>query len=99
MTLAIGVALLIAGLGMIFAALPSREGLPRSFLSGSVEIFYNLPALHGDVAETLHRHAKLTLDDMIVMEAYVHSRVRQMVLGGTTQSLFKDCPVPLFLSY
>jgi hypothetical protein len=63
------------------------------------EIFYNLPALHGDVAETLHRHAKLTLDDMIVMGAYVHSRLRQMVLGGTTQSLFKDCPVPLFLSY
>jgi hypothetical protein len=30
---------------------------------------------------------------------YVHSRLRQMVLGGTTQSLLKTCPLPLFLSY
>lgn len=42
MILAIGGVLLIAGLGMIFAALPSREGLPRSFLSGNVEMFYVL---------------------------------------------------------
>jgi hypothetical protein len=40
MTLAIGAVLLIAGLGMIFAALPSGEGLLRSFLSGNVEKFY-----------------------------------------------------------
>jgi nucleotide-binding universal stress UspA family protein len=37
--------------------------------------------------------------DMIVMGVYVHSRLRQMVLGGTTQSLLKTCPVPLFLFY
>jgi nucleotide-binding universal stress UspA family protein len=29
----------------------------------------------------------------------VHSRLRQMVLGGTTQSLLKNCPAPLFLSF
>ncbi|WP_308494372.1 universal stress protein [Microvirga aerophila] len=59
----------------------------------------NLPALDGDVAEILRRHAKLTQADMIVMGAYVHSRLRQMVRGGTTQSLLRDCPVPLFPSY
>ena len=58
-----------------------------------------LPALDGDVAETLRNHAKLIRADMIVMGAYVHSRLRQMMLGGTTQSLLKNCPVPLFLSY
>jgi nucleotide-binding universal stress UspA family protein len=36
---------------------------------------------------------------MIVMGAYVHSRLRQMMLGGTTRSLLKNCPVPLLLSY
>jgi nucleotide-binding universal stress UspA family protein len=35
----------------------------------------------------------------MVMGAFVHSRLHQMVLGGTTQSLLKQCPVPLFLSY
>ena len=37
--------------------------------------------------------------DMLVMGAFMHSRLRQMVLGGTTQSLLKSSPVPLFLSY
>jgi nucleotide-binding universal stress UspA family protein len=58
-----------------------------------------LPALEGDVAETLRNHADLIRADMIVMGAYVHSRLRQMMLGGTTRSLLKNCPVPLFLSY
>jgi nucleotide-binding universal stress UspA family protein len=58
-----------------------------------------LPAMKGNVAETLRHHANLTRADMIVMGAYVHSRLRQMMLGGTTQSLLKNCPVPLLLSY
>jgi nucleotide-binding universal stress UspA family protein len=58
-----------------------------------------LPALDGDVAETLRHHDNLIRADMIVMGAYVHSRLRQMMLGGTTRSLLKNCPVPLFLSH
>lgn len=58
-----------------------------------------LPVQNGDVAETLRNHARLIRADMIVMGAYVHSRLRQMMLGGTTQSLLQNCPVPLFLSY
>jgi hypothetical protein len=38
--LAFGLLLLIAGLGMILMALPGREGVPRAFLSGSLEMFY-----------------------------------------------------------
>lgn len=38
--LVVGIVLLIMGLGMIFAALPNRDGVPPSFLSGSVEMFY-----------------------------------------------------------
>jgi hypothetical protein len=36
---------------------------------------------------------------MIVMGGYVHSRLRELVFGGVTQSLLKQSPVPLFLSY
>lgn len=78
-------------LGAEIAPHLTRHGVEISVL--------NLPAFDGDVAETLRRHAKLTQADMIVMGAYVHSRLRQMVLSGATQSLLKDCPVPLFLSY
>jgi len=58
-----------------------------------------LPALEGDVAEALRNHATLTHADMIVMGGYVHSRLREMVFGGVTSSLLKQCPVALLLSY
>jgi nucleotide-binding universal stress UspA family protein len=59
----------------------------------------NVAAEQGDVAETLRHAAIQSRADMLVMGAYVHSRLRQMVLGGTTQSLLKSSPVPLFLSH
>lgn len=58
-----------------------------------------LPALEGDVAETLRNHATLTRADMIVMGGYVHSRLRELVFGGVTQSLLRQSPVPLFMAY
>ena len=56
-------------------------------------------ARNGDVAQTLRDCATLSRADMIVMGGYVHSRLREMVFGGVTQSLLKSSPVPLFLSY
>jgi nucleotide-binding universal stress UspA family protein len=58
-----------------------------------------LPALNGDVAETLRNHATLIHADMIVMGSYVHSRLRDLVFGGVTQSLLRHSPVPLFMAY
>jgi nucleotide-binding universal stress UspA family protein len=80
-------------------SVPGAEIAPHLTHHGVNVNVLNLPALHGDVAETLRNHATLTHADMLVMGAWVHSRLRQMVLGGTTQSLLKRCPVPLFLSY
>ncbi|WP_210496168.1 universal stress protein [Microvirga antarctica] len=73
------------------AAHLSRHGVPVSVLT--------LPVVDGNVAETLRNHAHLTRADMIVMGAFMHSRFREMVLGGTTQGMLKTCPVPLMLSY
>jgi len=78
---------------------PGAEIAPHLARHGVSAAVMNLPVVDGDVAETLRNHATLTRADMIVMGAFVHSRLRQMVLGGTTQSLLKQCPVPLFLSY
>ena len=78
---------------------PGTEIGPHLTRHGVNATVLDLPAMDGDVAETLRNHAILTRADMIVMGAFVHSRLRQMVLGGTTQSLLKQCPVPLFLSY
>ena len=80
-------------------SLPGAEIAPHLSRHGVAVSVLALPAMNGDVAETLRNHAHLTRADMIVMGAYVHSRMREMILGGTTQSLLKDAPVPLFLSY
>jgi nucleotide-binding universal stress UspA family protein len=80
-------------------AVPGAEIAPHLVRHGINATVTELVAKTGDAAETLRNHAKLTRADMIVMGAFVHSRLRQMVLGGVTQSLLKDPPVPLFLSY
>ena len=58
-----------------------------------------LPADGGDVAETIRTAAKNGRADMIVMGGFVHSRLRELVLGGVTQSLLRQSPTPLFMSY
>jgi nucleotide-binding universal stress UspA family protein len=37
--------------------------------------------------------------DLLVMGAYGHSRVREFLLGGATQSVLRAPPVPVFLSH
>lgn len=78
---------------------PGAEIAPHLTRHGVTVNVLALPATNGDVAESLRNHARLTRADMIVMGAYVHSRLREMLLGGTTRSLLKNAPVPLFLSY
>ncbi|NIX75052.1 universal stress protein [Microvirga terricola] len=59
----------------------------------------DLASKDGDVGETIRTQAGLLRADLLVMGAFVHSRLRQLVLGGVTQSMLKSCPVPLLLSY
>ncbi len=37
--------------------------------------------------------------DLLVMGAYGHSRLREMVLGGVTRSVLADADVPVFLMH
>ncbi len=58
-----------------------------------------LPKQHGDVARTLRAHAEMTKADLLVMGAYAHPRLLEMVLGGVTRDLLSEAEVPLLLSY
>ena len=69
----------------------ARHGLDVDVVELSVE--------HRDVAETLRHRAIEVGADLIVMGAFVHARLRELILGGTTQSLLRSSPVPLFLSF
>jgi nucleotide-binding universal stress UspA family protein len=44
------------------------------------------------VAQTLRDAATLFGADMLVMGGYVHSRLRELIFGGVTQSLLKTSP-------
>lgn len=79
-------------------SLPGAEIAPSLAHHDVPVTVVDLVAENEDVAETLRKHALLSRADMIVMGAYVHSRLRELVLGGVTQALLRSCPVPLFLS-
>jgi nucleotide-binding universal stress UspA family protein len=34
--------------------------------------------------------------DMIVSGGYGHSRLRELILGGVTRDLLRECPLPVF---
>jgi nucleotide-binding universal stress UspA family protein len=81
------------------SSIPGAEVAPHLARHGVNVDLLDVPVENGDVAATLRRRALQARTDLIVMGAFVHSRIRQMVLGGTTQSLLRQSPVPLFLSY
>ena len=80
-------------------AVPGAEVAPHLARHGVNATVKDLVAKQGDVAETLRSQAGLFRADLIVMGAFAHSWIREMVLGGVTQSLLKESPVPLFMSY
>lgn len=59
----------------------------------------DVPLGGGDAGQTLLHHAVSTQAGLLVMGAYAHSRFRQMIFGGVTSALLKDCPVPLLMSH
>lgn len=51
-----------------------------------------------DIAEVLTQHASDIQSDLIVMGAYSHSRLRELIFGGVTKSMTDSRPMPLFLA-
>ncbi|MFV2031121.1 MAG: universal stress protein [Gammaproteobacteria bacterium] len=49
--------------------------------------------------ETIVSSASAMNADLIVMGAYGHSRLRELVLGGATRHLLHNMPVPIFISH
>ncbi|MFG1364886.1 universal stress protein [Xanthobacter versatilis] len=78
---------------------PGAELAPHLVRHGVNVSVKNLVAGPEGIAGTLREQASLIDADLIVMGAFNHSRVREWVLGGVTQSLLEDCKVPLFMSY
>jgi nucleotide-binding universal stress UspA family protein len=52
-----------------------------------------------DVANTILSHIADRGSDLLVMGAYGHSRLRELVLGGATRTILQDMTVPVFMSH
>lgn len=59
----------------------------------------DLPTQHGNVFRTLHGHATMLRANLLVMGAYAHPKVLELVLGGVTRGMLSEAALPVFLSY
>lgn len=60
---------------------------------------FSQPANGNSIADALRAAIAAQSGDYLVMGAYGHSRVREKILGGVTQDLLSDCPVPVLLAH
>ncbi|KQT59913.1 universal stress protein UspA [Methylobacterium sp. Leaf456] len=77
---------------------PGVEFAPHLARHGVTVTVEDRPA-DGDAAEALRRAAAGFRADLIVMGAFRHSRLREWILGGVTQSLLARCDLPLFMAH
>lgn len=59
----------------------------------------NVEMAPGGIADAILAARALVGADHIVMGAYGHSRFRELVLGGVTRQMLRDCPVPILLAH
>jgi nucleotide-binding universal stress UspA family protein len=52
-----------------------------------------------DVANTMLSHAADAGTDLIVMDGYGHSRLRELVLGGATRGMLASMTIPTLMSH
>jgi nucleotide-binding universal stress UspA family protein len=57
------------------------------------------PADDGDIGASLLSRAAELGSDLIVMGAYGHTRLREMILGGATRTILQSMTVPTLMSH
>ncbi len=51
----------------------------------------------GSVEQTILEEVRRRNARLLVMGAYGHSTIREFILGSVTNTILKDCPIPVFL--
>lgn len=84
------------GTGDAIAALAVQQYLERHGVAART---LDLEAPDSDTGQTLLDAATAQECDMIVLGAYGHSRLRELILGGVTRTLVRESRLPLLLSH
>ncbi len=85
-----------SGLEMVPQARDAVTFLSRHGVNAEV---LPLPARHADTAAELRGAVYETAADLMVMGAYGHSRIRERLLGGVTESILSDPPTSLLVAH
>ncbi|MFG1462195.1 universal stress protein [Xanthobacter sp. DSM 24535] len=80
-------------------AVPGAELAPNLVRHGVSVSVNDVSVRDGDAVETLRGQMGIFRADMVVMGAFVHSRLQQWFLGGFTRALIERSSVPLFLAH
>jgi nucleotide-binding universal stress UspA family protein len=76
------------------------EGLKRYLAWHGVEAQAQIVTVEGPPVGTILLEACQKADaDLLVMGAYTHSRVRQLILGGVTQRVLTEATVPVLMAH
>ncbi|HXI83956.1 MAG TPA: universal stress protein [Verrucomicrobiae bacterium] len=86
---------MVAALGGEDAAAALLEKAKQRALSGNVKA--NVEVLHGDPEEEILELRETIGADLIVMGAYGHTRIRELILGSTTSHVIRKATVPVLL--
>lgn len=47
--------------------------------------------------ETISAYVKSSAMDLLVMGVYGHSHIHTLIIGNTTSSMLRSCPIPVLL--
>jgi nucleotide-binding universal stress UspA family protein len=86
---------MVAGPGGEDAAAALLEKAKQRALGGNVNA--NVEVLHGDPEEEILELRETIGADLIVMGAYGHTRIRELILGSTTSHVIRKATVPVLL--
>ena len=79
---------------------PHADELARFLESHGIEsVSSGISDMELSASEAILGQAADMNADMIVMGAYGHTRLREIILGGVTRDLLKQSPIPLFLAH
>lgn len=79
--------------------LPQGADLAEALARHGVEpVIKSLPGRHTDAGAEILAECEEFGADLLVMGAYGHSRLREYVFGGTTETILNDATIPVLLS-
>jgi nucleotide-binding universal stress UspA family protein len=80
--------------------LPSGHDLVRHLKAHEIAARYEEVRFDvGSIGDQIMQEARRLSAGLLVMGAYGHSRIRQIVFGGATRTVLKSPALPVFLSY